>query len=818
MTERYDFKALEARWRPVWQEMKLYRTAEDPGKPKFYCLDFFPYPSGDGLSVGHCHNYIPTCVYSRFKKAKGFNVLHPMGWDAFGLPAENYAIQQNVHPRVTTRQNTDNYRRQMKLIECCYDWEREINSTDPEYYRWTQWFFLLLYHRGLAYQALGSQWWCPQCKTILANEQVEAGKCWRCESEVTKKDLRQWYFKITDYADRLLDDLETIDWPEPIKIMQRNWIGKSYGTDAFFTVEAGGKVHPLPVFTTRIDTIFGVTFMAIAPEHPLTEALTRPERKAEVQAYVDQARRKSEIDRMSTEKEKTGVATGSYAINPLNNEKVPVWIGDYVLGSYGTGAVMGVPAHDTRDFAFAKRYGIAIKEVIRPKDSPKHSREEMKEAFVDSGVMVASGKYDGLSTEEGIEALIQDMEREGKGKRRITYRIRDWLISRQRYWGAPIPIVHCPTCGTVPVPEDQLPVLLPEMQDFQPTGTGKSPLSKAESFVQTACPKCGGRAERETDTIDSFACSSWYFLRFTSPGVRGQPYDPEAMRYWMPVDLYVGGAEHAVMHLLYARFWTKVAFDAGLVPFQEPFAALRNQGMILGADGQKMSKSKGNVITPDEVVEEFGVDALRLYILFMGPFEAELAWDEQGIRGVYRFLGRVRTQANSPVAGGQGGDEAEFSRWMHKTIRKVTRDLDGLQFNTAVAALMEWLNYLQDMPGKVPAALWKEALEAMVRLLSPMAPFLAEELWQGSLGHKGQSIHTLPWLSWDEAAIQEAMVTVVVQVNGKVRDRLLLPVGTSEAEAREAALASEKVKKFIAGKTVKNVVVVPGKLVSIVAA
>jgi len=818
MNERYAFKVLEARWRSVWEGMKLYYTDEEPGKPKFYCLDFFPYPSGDGLSVGHCRNYVPTCVYSRFKKAQGYNVLHPMGWDAFGLPAENFAIQQNVHPSVTTQRNTDTYRRQMKLVECCYDWEREVNSTHPDYYRWTQWFFLLLFKRGLAYQAMGSQWWCPECKTILANEQVESGLCWRCESEVTRKDLKQWYFKITEYADRLLDDLETIHWPEPIKIMQRNWIGKSYGCDVYFTVEAGGKVHPLPVFTTRIDTIYGVTFMAIAPEHPLAAVLTKPERKAEVQDYIEKAKRKTEIDRMSAEKEKTGVFTGSYAANPLSGEKVPVWIGDYVLLTYGTGAVMGVPAHDTRDFAFAKKYGLEIREVIRPKDASAGPGGEMAEAFVDYGLMVNSGKYDGLTSEEGIENLIQDMEKAGTGKRRITYRLRDWLISRQRYWGAPIPIIHCEKCGPVAVPEDRLPVLLPDLQDFQPTGTGKSPLSKVESFVNTTCPQCGGPGERETDTMDGFACSSWYFLRFTSPWARDFPCDPDKMRYWMPVDLYVGGAEHAVMHLLYARFWTKVMHDAGLVPFQEPFATLKNQGMLLGEDGQKMSKSKGNVITPDEVVERYGVDALRLYILFIGPFEAELKWDEQGIRGVYRFLGRVWTLVISGIGPAKGEtDEGEFRRWMHKTIRKVTRDIEGFQFNTAVAALMEWLNYFQDQQGKVPAALWKEALEAMVRLLSPMAPFIAEELWQEGLGHRGESVHTLPWMDWDEAAIQEAMVTIVVQVNGKVRDRLLLPADASEGEVREAALASERVKKFVGEKTIRNVVVVPGKLVSVVA-
>ncbi|MGB3715936.1 MAG: leucine--tRNA ligase, partial [Candidatus Promineifilaceae bacterium] len=563
MPKKYDFRKLEKKWRSYWEEMDLYKTGEDPGKPKYYILDYFPYPSGDGLSVGHCRNYVPTCVAARFKRMRGFNVLHPMGWDAFGLPAENYAIAHGVHPRITTAKHNANYKRQMQLIECSYDWSREFSSSDPDYYRWTQWFFLLLLRRGLAYQAMGSQWWCPTDKTILANEQVENGRCWRCGSLVTKKELKQWYFKITDYADRLLYDLETVDWPEPIKLMQRNWVGRSEGAEVVFTATNPadrGSPEPwrIPTFTTRPDTLYGVTFLILAPEHPLVETLTTDEQRMEVTAYVEQAIRMTEIDRLAVDKEKTGVFTGAYARHPLTGVDIPIWVADYVMMGYGSGAVMGVPGHDTRDFDFARRFGLPILEVVSP-DGLEHGVDQ---CFTEKGIMINSGDYSGLTSEAGTGRIVDDLTAQGSGEERVTYRMRDWLISRQRYWGAPIPIVHCPECGPVAVPEDALPVLLPDIDDFEPTGDGRSPLARVDSWVHTTCPQCGGPAERETDTMDGFACSSWYFLRFASPEYTEGPFEPEAADYWMPVDTYVGGAEHAVMHLLYARFWTKVMHDA----------------------------------------------------------------------------------------------------------------------------------------------------------------------------------------------------------------------------------------------------------------
>jgi leucyl-tRNA synthetase len=628
MAERYDFNAVQQKWQPEWRKMGLYKTSDDRSKQKFYCLDFFPYPSGNGLSVGHLRNYVPTDVISRMKRMQGFNVLHPMGWDAFGLPAENFAIKMGVHPAETTAKNAANYRRQLTLAECSYDWDREINSTDPDYYKWTQWFFLLLHKRGLAYKATGAQWWCPDCRTILANEQVEQGLCWRCESPVEKKDLNQWFFRITDYADRLIDDLKTVDWPERIKKMQENWIGKSIGAEANFKGidPVDGKEYDIPIFTTRVDTIFGVTFMTLAPEHPLVEKLTHPDNKQTVENYIAESRKKSEIDRLSTEKEKTGVNLGSYAINPFNGEKVPIFIGDYVLYGYGTGAVMAVPAHDERDFAFAKKYDLPIKEVITPDGK---AQGELTSAYTDYGVLINSGQFDGLTSEAAIEKMIDWLAGSKLGFKRVNYKLRDWLISRQRYWGAPIPIIHCDSCGEVPVPAEQLPVKLPEIKEFKPGSDGKSPLAFIEEWVNTTCPKCGKVAKRETDTMDGFACSSWYFLRFVNPKLDSAPFDAEDGKYWLPVDLYVGGAEHAVMHLLYARFWTKVMQDEGLVPFSEPFMKLRNQGMMLAADGSKMSKSKGNVITPDEMVEKYGADALRAFILFLGTFELEVSWSDE---------------------------------------------------------------------------------------------------------------------------------------------------------------------------------------------
>ncbi len=820
MTEKYEFQALQAKWHPIWNEKNLYRTSEDKGKPKFYCLDFFPYPSGNGLSVGHLRNYVPTDVIVRMKRMQGFNVLHPMGWDAFGLPAENFAIQQGVHPSITTAKNAANYRRQLTLVECSYDWSREINSTDPKYYKWTQWLFLLLHKRGLAYQSLGAQWWCPSCKTILANEQVEQGTCWRCESEVTKKDLKQWYFKITEYADRLLDDLQTIDWPDKIKKMQENWIGKRVGTEVTFKAEhptQSGKTYDFSIFTTRVDTIFGVTFMTLAPEHPLTAELTHPDRKADVERYVNESRKKSEIDRLATDKEKTGCALGSYAINPFNGERVPIFIGDYVLVSYGTGAVMAVPAHDERDFAFAAKYKLPVREVITPKGQ---KQGPLSAAYTEYGTLVDSGEFTGLTSEQAIEKMATWVENRQLGKKRINYKFRDWLISRQRYWGAPIPIIHCDACGTVPVPEKDLPVLLPEIKEFKPGEDGKSPLASIDSWVNTTCPQCGKPARRETDTMDGFACSSWYFLRFLDPNLESAAFDREKAAYWLPVDLYVGGAEHAVMHLLYARFWTKVMKDAGLVPFAEPFAQLRNQGMMLAADGQKMSKSKGNVITPDEMVEKYGADTLRTFILFLGAFELDVAWSDEGIRGMFRFMNRVYDFVqNHPGSPGTsvGSEAVDLHRWIHKTVKAVTKDIEGFSFNTAVARLMEYVNALQDFAkvGHLTRTdLWIKAIETLLKLLAPIAPFLAEELWQKT-GHR-DSVHEQAWPTWDERALVEEEVTLPVQVNGKLRDQLKLPVNLTEEQIRAECLKSEKVQKFIEGKQIVKFIYVPKRMVSFV--
>ncbi|VAW30401.1 Leucyl-tRNA synthetase, partial [hydrothermal vent metagenome] len=659
---RYNFHAVEEKWRPIWQANHLYQTGNDPDKPDVYILDFFPYPSGAGLSVGHCRNYVPTCITSRYKRMRGFNVLHPMGWDAFGMPAENYAIQNNIHPKESTKLFADTYRRQMQLIECSYDWSREINSTFPEYYRWTQYFFLLLHKRGLAYRAMGSQWYCPSCQTILANEQVEQGKCWRCDSDVTKKELAQWYFKITAYADRLIADLDAVNWPENIKTMQRNWIGRSEGVEVVFTVKNPqitqiSQIDPesaksfqsvdsfeITTFTTRVDTLFGVTFIAIAPEHPLLEKMTTVAQQTAVSQYISQIKSKSEIERTATENVQTGVFTGTYTNHPLSGEPIPIWVADYVLPGYGSGAVMGVPAHDSRDFGFAQAYNLPIIQVVEPE-------EAVEGCFTGDGVLINSAQFSGQTSEEARRQITAVLQAANQGTPKVQYRLRDWLISRQRYWGAPIPIVHCPDCGFVPLPEAQLPLLLPETDSFAPAGDGRSPLAHIEEWVNTSCPNCGGAAQRETDTMDGFACSSWYFLRFANPHVHDKPFDPEAVRRWLPVDTYVGGAEHAVLHLLYARFWTKVMADAGLIDFEEPFTQLRNQGSLASPqDGRRMSKSRGNVVTPDEVIAEHGTDALRLHIIFLGPFDADVTWDDSGIRGMTRFVERFWKLANEKIS------------------------------------------------------------------------------------------------------------------------------------------------------------------------
>jgi len=829
---KYDFRSIEKRWQERWHADDLFRTPEDRTRPKFYGLDFFPYPSGDGLSVGHCRNYVPSDVFCRYRRMRGDNVLHPMGWDAFGLPAENEAIRRRSHPKKTVPQYVANYKRQMNLLGLSYDWSREINSSEPEYYRWTQWFFLLLYRRGLAYRSAAPANWCPSCATVLANEEVHDGACWRCGAEIEKKDLPQWFFRITEYADRLLEDLKLVDWPESIMLMQTNWIGRSVGVE--FDMPIVGHDAAMRVFTTRVDTVFGVSFAVLAPEHPLVAQITAPDRREEVEEYVRKSRRVSEIDRMSTERERDGCFTGAFAVNPVNGQEVPVYVADYVLLSYGTGAIMAVPAHDARDFDFARRYGLPAPVVIAPE---AWDGRPLQEAHTGEGVMVNSGQFSGMRNTEGAEAIADWMEQRGIGQRRVNYRLRDWLISRQRYWGAPIPIVHCPSCGEVPVPEEQLPVLLPDVENYEPPGDGRSPLAAIPEFVNTACPECGGPAQRETDTMGGFACSSWYFLRFADPHNDRAPFDREKVEYWLPVDLYVGGAEHAVMHLLYARFWTKVMYDAGLVPFVEPFTRLKNQGMLLAPDPKnpgvlvKMSKSKFNVVTPDEMAEKYGADALRVYELFVAPFEDTVPWSEDGINGCWRFLNRVyRVVAERPgsfVPGWKAtvrqetvSEEAKaLARKTHQTIVKVTRDIEDFAFNTAVAALMELTNQIYDFVNakdglRYPCPVWSEAVETLILLLAPMAPHLADELWQ-MIGREGYTYHA-PWPEADPEVAKADVLTIVVQVNGKVRDKISVDAGAGERELERLALESPKVQAALQGRPVRKVIVVPGRLVNVV--
>ncbi|MCL4544504.1 MAG: leucine--tRNA ligase [Chloroflexi bacterium] len=819
-TERdgYDPRAQEARWAAYWNELNVDRVIERSGTPKFYCLDMFPYPSGAGLSVGHCHNYVPTDVISRYMRMRGYNVLHPMGWDAFGQPAENEAIRTGQHPRTITELNTANYRRQLQMIGTSYDWSREIDSSNPQYYRWTQWFFLLLYKRGLAYRAMAAVWWCPSCKTTLANEEVHNGRCWRCDSLVERREMAQWFFRITTYAGRLLDDLKKIDWPDSVKAMQENWIGRSEGTLVHFSAEDGTD---LPIFTTRPDTLFGCTFFVLAPEHPLVADLTSSERQAEVAAYVAQTRRTTEIERTSTVRERTGVPIGASAINPVNGERVPIWVADYVLPTYGTGMIMAVPAHDDRDFSFAQRYGLPIRPVVAPPGFTPG--ESLETAFTGDGVLISSGEFSGIPSAEAKRRIVGSLESRGLGQAQVNYKLRDWLISRQRYWGAPIPIIHCPVDGEVPVPEEQLPVQLPDLVDWQPTGTGRSPLETATEWVNTRCPKCGRPARRETDTMGGFACSSWYFLRFCSPADDEHPFDPKAVGYWMPVDLYVGGLEHAVMHLLYARFWTKVMFDAGLVSFDEPFTRYRPQGVVhsplpdkAGVVGKRMSKSKGNVITPDSVVEANGADALRIYELFIGPFDQNLMWDQKGINGVYRFLSRVWEIGTASYTSSGTQDDDRLRRSLHKCIKKVGEDIQEMRFNTAVSALMIFVNELHDAyrQTSLSEAVFSECINTLILMLAPMAVFLAEELWHQHGG--AGSVHLQSWPAYQPELTEEATVEIAVQVNSKLRDRIRIPVAASEAEVQEIALQAPKVSEYVTGKQVQKVFYAPGRLLNII--
>jgi len=816
MVVKYNPKEIEKKWQQKWAEDRLYEVTEDSPKPKYYALTMFAYTSGD-LHIGHWYAMAPSDVRARFKRMQGYNVLHPMGFDAFGLPAENAAISRGIHPFTWTMQNIDNIRRQLKSIGAIYDWNREVITCLPDYYKWTQWFFLKLYEHDLAYRGKAPVNWCPRCQTVLANEQVVNGFCERCGAAVTRRDLEQWFFHITRYADELMEH-DGIDWPERIKIMQRNWVGKSVGAEISFALDYPEvEEKEIRVFTTRPDTLFGVTFMVLAPEHPLVAKLTSPDKKDEVEDYIARSRRQTEVERLSTEREKDGVFTGAYVLNRLNGEKVPIWIADYVLLSYGTGAVMGVPAHDERDFAFAKKYNLPIRVVIAP---PGWQGEELEEAYIEPGTMVNSGQFNGLPGQQGIEAVCDFLEEKGYGGRTLIYRLRDWLISRQRYWGAPIPMVYCEKCGVVPVPEKDLPVLLPEDAEFKPTG--ESPLKYCEQFVNTTCPRCSAPAKRETDTMDTFMCSSWYFLRYASPHYDTAAFDPEKVKYWMPVDLYTGGAEHAVMHLFYARFFIKALRDMGLVDFDEPFTRLFNQGIII-AERQKMSKSRGNVITPDEYVAKLGADAIRAYLMFLGPWEQGGEWNDSSISGISRWLNRVW----GLVMGGYGEGEKvssdvrqkterELARIVHQTIRKVTNDLEKMRFNTMIAALMEFTNHLARAKeaGHVTDSAWKEAIDTLLLLLAPTAPHLAEELWQRT-GHD-YSIHNQSWPQWDEELAKDEEITLVIQVNGKLRDRITVPVSITETEAKQKALDSQRIKPYLEDKELINTIYVPGRLVNFV--
>lgn len=961
--QRYNPKEIEPKWQKEWADSGIYRADNSSDKPKKYVLEYFPYPSGAAMHVGHVRNYAIGDVISRHARMRGYNVLHPMGWDAFGLPAENFAIKSGISPREAIDQNTGRFKQQLTQMGFGYDWSREIDSTDPNYYKWTQWFFQLLFKKGLAYQKESLQWWCPVDKTVLANEQVEAGRCWRCGSEVEKKALKQWFFKITDYADRLEKDLDDVNWSESIKSMQRNWIGRSKGALVSFAID--GFDQKLDVFTTRPDTLFGVTFMVVAPEHPLVKQITTNEHKQQVENYQQKARSKSDIERQETNREKTGVFTGTYAINPMTNQKVPIWIADYVLMGYGTGAIMAVPGHDERDNAFARKFNLDIKPVVAPAfddydpnagdrpvaivalHDPKEDKycvlhwnpsaerkrqgldlpgggidegeaieqaalrevaeetgytdvtikkvlpaaiavyyysttvggqrravknvvlaelnsydhndfaladEYEKDAYVvewltkeellahpkDSsietvvhlalndtihvgeGVMINSGEYDNLLTSDAREKIVADLTEKGIGEERTNYRMRDWLISRQRYWGAPIPMIHCESCGTVPVPEDQLPVKLPEMKSFEPSDDGRSPLARVSEFVNTTCPSCGGAATRETDTMDGFACSSWYFLRYADPHNNDKPFDAELARQWAPVNDYIGGAEHAVMHLLYARMWTKVMHDEGLIDFSEPFTTLRNHGMILAPDGQKMSKSKGNTIQPDDLINQgYGADSIRIMELFIGPWNQMANWSVEGMGGSFRFLQRTWNLSQEFIESGAAENTMEakaLRQVIHKAIKKVSADLDELGFNTAIACLMETINDLYKLKAQIPfgqaADDWRWAIGTLNQLLAPFAPHITEELWS-QLGNQG-SIHTSEWPMHDEQYLVSDTLTIVVQVNGKVRGQIQVAAHTAKEVILEQAKADANVAVHLAGKEIKKEIFVPGKLVNLV--
>ncbi|MDR5600560.1 leucine--tRNA ligase [Paenibacillus larvae] len=804
----YNPNVIEPKWQAYWEENKTFRTEEQSGKPKFYALDMFPYPSGAGLHVGHPEGYTATDILSRYKRMRGYNVLHPMGWDAFGLPAEQHALDTGEHPRDITVKNINTFRRQIKSLGFSYDWDREISTTDPNYYKWTQWIFIQLYKKGLAYVDEIPVNWCEALGTVLANEEVIDGKSERGGHPVIRKPMRQWVLKITEYAERLLDDLEELDWPESLKDMQRNWIGKSKGAEVTFDIE--GHDRKITVFTTRPDTLFGATYCVLAPEHELIKVITTRDQQKAVRDYQEKAARKSDLERTDLAKDKTGVFTGAYAINPVNGAKLPIWIADYVLSSYGTGAIMAVPAHDQRDWEFAKQYDLPIIEVMEGGDVEK-------EAFDGDGLHINSGFLDSLNKEEGIARMIEWLEKEGKGREKVTYRLRDWLFSRQRYWGEPIPILHLEDGTIKTVPEDQLPLLLPDVDHIKPSGTGESPLANVTDWVNMVDPETGMKARRETNTMPQWAGSCWYYLRYIDPHNDKELCSFEKQMEWLPVDLYIGGVEHAVLHLLYARFWHKVLYDLGIVTTKEPFHKLVNQGMILGENMEKMSKSRGNVVNPDVIVDEYGADTLRLYEMFMGPLEVTKPWNTNGVEGAHRFLNRIwrlfindSGELSGKISKTEKNGSDSFKRVWHKTVKKVTEDMEALRFNTAISQLMIFVNeaYKTDV-------LPYEAMKDFVQMLSPIAPHIAEELWEKLGGESTVSYE--PWPSYEEAWTVENEVEIVVQVNGKIVERIKIAQNTDKAEMESIAKGLDKVKQACEGKTIRKVIAVPGKLVNIVA-
>ena len=803
MAVPYNHKAIEKKWRQKWEENPV--NVDDGKKPKYYCLDMFPYPSGNGLHVGHWRGYVISDVWSRYKMMQGYYLIHPMGWDAFGLPAENYAIKTGQHPAISTAKNISNIKRQINEIAAIYDWDREVNTTDPDFYKWTQWIFVKMFKEGLAYEKEFPINWCPSCKTGLANEEVVNGCCERCGTPVTKKNLRQWMLRITKYADRLLNDLDKLEWPEKVKKMQTEWIGKSYGAEVDFPVE--GKDEKITVYTTRPDTLHGATFMVLAPEHKLAAGLATPDQKEAVDAYIYAASMKSNVDRMQ-DKEKTGVFTGSYATNPLNGAKVPIWLSDYVLADYGTGAIMWVPAHDDRDFEFAKKFDIPIIQVIA-KDGK--AIENMTEAYTEaSGTMINSGDWNGMESAVLKKEAPHIIEKMGIGRKTVNYKLRDWVFSRQRYWGEPIPIVHCPKCGNVPVPEEELPLRLPDVESYEPTGTGESPLAAIEDWVNCKCPKCGAAAKRETNTMPQWAGSSWYFLRYVDPHNDNELVSKEKADKYLPVDMYIGGVEHAVLHLLYSRFYTKFLYDIGVIDFDEPFHKLFNQGMITGKNGIKMSKSKGNVISPDDLVRDYGCDSLRMYELFVGPPELDAEWDDRGIEGVYRFLSRfwnlVMDNKDKNIKASK-----EMIKARHKMIHMITTRLEGFSLNTVISGFMECNNNLIAI-AKKEGGMDKETLEAAVLLLAPFAPHMGEELWE-ELGHTDSVFHH-EWPAHDEEAMKDDEVEIPVQVNGKTKAVISIPVDISKEDA--IAKAKEVLGDKLSGNIIKEIYV-PKKIVNIVA-